>query len=870
MKKYMIALAMMLLMSSAAHAYVYSDYTWYTYNGHQYAATFVVGPWEEVQAEAYANGWNLVTINEEAENNWLTAQFDGILPSHHCIWIGLRRVDGEWAWVSGEPVSYDPPWCTWCYNYGTGSHAYLHTASHSVSLGTWNNNYWHDTRADHYLRGIIEIPEPACPVAYWSFDNDGDPGHDDSGNGHNGTVYGGVTSIFGMCGKALDFDGVNGYINFGNTVGNFGTDDFSVVFWMRTNTSRGETVIGKRVFCGVHSFFEVTMSEDGTPPGSMLVELYQSYSNKNLIVSNQTLDDNQWHLIAITRDGVEARLYIDGDPDSSNSTVDITPINNGASLLLGNGPCRSVANISFFSGELDEVRIYDRALSACEIKILAHNPLQPQLLFRELGTTPWGTIPFTYDHVGFYPGAGQLVWESHKGYPAGYYWDPETNSQVYVEKHEWCVQQEHTRGSFLYDALVGEESPVEECDAVSIDPVLAQEMAALIQSQDGAGYVNWYEWVPIVRNRFIEPWLQKGGLGTFTCVGLVEWAAEEYGHHDGQGFVPNIIELVFYLTPSVQRWCILGKESIWDSAKKKLVGWFDPVDFILTDPLGRRLGFANGQNYTEIPDAFYTGDGDFEMLGIAYKLPGDYTIEFFGVGQDYNSVISVIDSNGLVREWSFSGHLDTGESVLEILPENRPPVAICRDVTVEADSNCECIVTAKDVNDGSYDPDGDVITLSLEPAGPYPLGQTVVTLTVSDGIKSATCEATVTVVDTTPPEFSLSVDPNVLWPPNHKMVQITPTITASDNCDDSPTVTLISITINEGEETNTFDPAFDNTLGDGHTSDDIQIIDGNIYLRAERSGKGDGREYNITYRATDVCGNYTERSVAVVVPHNQP
>ena len=45
--------------------------------------------------------------------------------------------------------------------------------------------------------------------------------------------------------------------------------------------------------------------------------------------------------------------------------------------------------------------------------------------------------------------------------------------------------------------------------------------------------------------------------------------------------------------------------------------------------------------------------------------------------------------------------------------------------------------------------------------------------------------------------------------------------------------------MNEGEETNTYDPDYDDTSGDGHTLDDIQVDEnGNIFLRAERSGAG--------------------------------
>jgi hypothetical protein len=118
---------------------------------------------------------------------------------------------------------------------------------------------------------------------------------------------------------------------------------------------------------------------------------------------------------------------------------------------------------------------------------------------------------------------------------------------------------------------------------------------------------------------------------------------------------------------------------------------------------------------------------------------------------------------------------------------------------------------------------------------------------------------TITVVDTTPPEFALAVSPTVLWPANHKMVKITPSWTVSDTCDATPEVSLVGISVNE-----------DDTKGDGNTEDDIQIKDdGSIYLRAERSGAGNDRIYTITYRAVDDCGNSAESRATVTVPHDQ-
>lgn len=77
------------------------------------------------------------------------------------------------------------------------------------------------------------------------------------------------------------------------------------------------------------------------------------------------------------------------------------------------------------------------------------------------------------------------------------------------------------------------------------------------------------------------------------------------------------------------------------------------------------------------------------------------------------------------------------------------PVARCQDVTVPADKNCQAVVTIEDIDWQSYDPDGGPITLSIDPPGPYPIGEHTVMLTVSDNEgASTTCTAIVTVLPT--------------------------------------------------------------------------------------------------------------------------
>lgn len=114
--------------------------------------------------------------------------------------------------------------------------------------------------------------------------------------------------------------------------------------------------------------------------------------------------------------------------------------------------------------------------------------------------------------------------------------------------------------------------------------------------------------------------------------------------------------------------------------------------------------------------------------------------------------------------------------------------------------------------------------------------------------------------DNVPPVISsLTVSPGNLWPANHKMVGVTVAVTASDAVS-TTTARIVSITSNEP----------DNGLGDGDTADD-SVITGDLTasLRAERSGKGDGRVYTITVAVSDAAGNTSTGTVAVTVPKNQ-
>lgn len=115
-------------------------------------------------------------------------------------------------------------------------------------------------------------------------------------------------------------------------------------------------------------------------------------------------------------------------------------------------------------------------------------------------------------------------------------------------------------------------------------------------------------------------------------------------------------------------------------------------------------------------------------------------------------------------------------------------------------------------------------------------------------------------LDATPPVAQLTATPALLWPPHHQYVDVRIDVAATDNLDPSPRARLVAAVSSEA----------DDDAGDGHTADDIVIVDDfNFRLRAEREGHGPGRVYTFTYEIADFAGNVTTAAATVSVPRSR-
>ena len=206
-------------------------------------------------------------------------------------------------------------------------------------------------------------------IGYWKFDDIADPTPDSSGNGNDGNIEGATWQDTGCINEGCyNFDDSGNYINVGNpAILSLGTSDFTLSAWVKVNGAIGETyyIFNKKIYSNRGYTLYVNVA------GKVSLIMEDDDSGGVGVSSSSIINDGKWHLITATidRDTI-GKMYVDGVLKGSQtgitsaeeSTIDVS--NN---FVIG---ARSDLGGSFFDGSIDEVRIYNKALSEDAIKAL--------------------------------------------------------------------------------------------------------------------------------------------------------------------------------------------------------------------------------------------------------------------------------------------------------------------------------------------------------------------------------------------------------------------------------------------------------------------------------------------------------------------
>lgn len=196
-------------------------------------------------------------------------------------------------------------------------------------------------------------------VAYYPFNGNAD---DASGNGNDATVTEAVPAPdrFGKADQAYLFDGVDDKILAPHDATLDPTGQISVAAWVLPLEVKSQYLINK----GGSPSAPYRMSLTAT--GNVGFAIYLEGAEYVSLVIKEGYSITQWSLCVGTYDGIEVKLYVNGElADSLSATGNIT--SNTSPLLMGT---RTQLVADTLHGTLDEVRIYDRALTESEIRLL--------------------------------------------------------------------------------------------------------------------------------------------------------------------------------------------------------------------------------------------------------------------------------------------------------------------------------------------------------------------------------------------------------------------------------------------------------------------------------------------------------------------
>jgi hypothetical protein len=212
-------------------------------------------------------------------------------------------------------------------------------------------------------------------IAYWNFDEgSGNKAYDSSGN-YDGDIYE-ATWVNGISGKALSFDGIDDYVDIPDT-STLNPETFTLSAWIKFNNYNQDNLVVGKHYSGSDGGYWLGVYYDQA-------QFWLSDEPPVRLHTSETYRDDRWHHIAGVYDGQNQYLYVDGDlavqVEKIYSIFSTQNIHIGA-IVQGQ-------YYGAFDGLIDEVMIYDRAVSSAEIEELyyLHLPEPATLLLLGFGS----------------------------------------------------------------------------------------------------------------------------------------------------------------------------------------------------------------------------------------------------------------------------------------------------------------------------------------------------------------------------------------------------------------------------------------------------------------------------------------------------
>jgi hypothetical protein len=217
-------------------------------------------------------------------------------------------------------------------------------------------------------------------IGWWPFNGNA---NNEAGNGLDGTIYGSTLTSdrFGVSNKAYSFDGIDDYIDFGDSsIIDFGNSDFTVCFWVNRQTSNGPFDYDNSFAFGKWDHGDATLGENefGTAisyDDSSGFNKFQFATNIgtnpiSVCRSNDTVSLNNWYFLLAQRNGDSITTFVNGIIQNTIFIGSGVLNNAGRTLLMGTyypfNPLHQTP-WNFTNALFDDAAIWNRALTQQEI-----------------------------------------------------------------------------------------------------------------------------------------------------------------------------------------------------------------------------------------------------------------------------------------------------------------------------------------------------------------------------------------------------------------------------------------------------------------------------------------------------------------------